>query len=103
MSATGPHARLRFRDPLPGGALAVMRGALPAPYDRGTERMTVPLGARREDGTIPVPGYDFGAYERHYGRPPASPATCSPPARTSPRPSPSRSCSPGLAARARRR
>ncbi|MFF8605517.1 LamG-like jellyroll fold domain-containing protein [Streptomyces sp. NPDC015346] len=73
MSATAPHAHLRFRDPLPGGALAVMRNALPAPYDRGMERMTVPLDTQREDGTIPVPSYDFSVYERHYGRPPASP------------------------------
>ncbi|MFJ8596588.1 LamG-like jellyroll fold domain-containing protein [Streptomyces sp. NPDC093598] len=65
--------RLRFRDPLPGGALAVMRGALPEPYDRGMERMTVPLGAQEGDGTIPVPLYDFDGYERHYRRPPASP------------------------------
>ncbi|MFH9958471.1 LamG-like jellyroll fold domain-containing protein [Streptomyces roseolus] len=73
MTTTARRARLRFRDPLPGGALAVMRGALPAPYDRGMERMTVPLGAQQQGGTIPVRAYDFKGYARHYGRPPASP------------------------------
>ncbi|WP_327319628.1 LamG-like jellyroll fold domain-containing protein [Streptomyces sp. NBC_01235] len=73
MSTTTPCGRLRFRDPLPGGALAVMRDALPATYDRGMERMTVPLDPARDDGTIPVRKYDFAGYERFYGKPPASP------------------------------
>ncbi|NML51607.1 hypothetical protein HHL19_21790 [Streptomyces sp. R302] len=73
MTTTSRRARLRFRDPLPGGALTVMRGALPAPYDRGMERVTVPLDAQRENGTIPVRTYDFEGYAHHYGRPPASP------------------------------
>lgn len=101
MSTTTPCGRLRFRDPLPGGALAVMRDALPATYDRGMERMTVPLDPARDDGTIPVRKYDFAGYERFYGKPPASPAICSPHGRTSPNPSLSGSPSPGKPARAR--
>ncbi|MFF9147264.1 LamG-like jellyroll fold domain-containing protein [Streptomyces sp. NPDC014861] len=73
MTTTARRARLRFREPLPGGALAVMRGALPAPYDRGMERVAVPLGPQGTGGTIPVHAYDFQGYTRHYGRPPASP------------------------------
>ncbi|MER5276502.1 LamG-like jellyroll fold domain-containing protein [Streptomyces sp. NPDC002809] len=73
MSTPNPCGLPRFRDPLPGGALAVMRDALPATYDRGMERMTVPLETARDDGTIVVGEYGFAAYERFYGKPPASP------------------------------
>ncbi|MEW2175294.1 LamG-like jellyroll fold domain-containing protein [Streptomyces sp. NPDC005406] len=67
MTTTAPHRR-----PLSHDVLAVMGSALPAPYDRGMERLDVPLGDR-VDGTIAVPGYDFGAYEQRYGRPPEQP------------------------------
>ncbi|MFC9386764.1 LamG-like jellyroll fold domain-containing protein [Streptomyces venezuelae] len=73
MSTTRSCGRPRFRDPLPGGALAVMGGALPAPYDRGMERMTVVLDAAPDSKVVPVPEFDFDRYERFYGRPPASP------------------------------
>ncbi|MER5961469.1 LamG-like jellyroll fold domain-containing protein [Streptomyces sp. NPDC002057] len=74
MNTTRSCGRPRFPDPLPGGALTVMRDALPAPYDRGMERMTVPLGAPDAgDPDIPVPLYDFDRYEHFYGRRPASP------------------------------
>ncbi|MFE5518400.1 LamG-like jellyroll fold domain-containing protein [Streptomyces virginiae] len=59
--------------PLPDGALAVMQNALTSPYDRGMERMPLALGPA-DDGAFPVLPYDFGAYERRYGRPPESPA-----------------------------
>ncbi|WP_030760489.1 LamG-like jellyroll fold domain-containing protein [Streptomyces griseus] len=73
MSTGRPCGRPRLRDPLPDGALAVMRDALPAAYDRGTESMTVPLAPAPDGGTVTVPAYDFDRYERFYGRPPASP------------------------------
>ncbi|MCF2436278.1 hypothetical protein LV779_25675 [Streptomyces thinghirensis] len=73
MSGTPSCGRPRFRDPLPGGALAVMRGALPAPYDRGMERMTVRLDPTPNSKKVPVPKFDFDRYERFYGTPPASP------------------------------
>ncbi|MFE7509890.1 LamG-like jellyroll fold domain-containing protein [Streptomyces sp. NPDC057540] len=63
----------RLRDPLPGGALAVMRDALPAPYDRGMERMSVPVVPQRGSEKVTVPTYCFERYEHVYGRPPASP------------------------------
>ncbi|MFD4370662.1 LamG-like jellyroll fold domain-containing protein [Streptomyces sp. NPDC058486] len=67
------HSHPSLRAPLPDGALAVMRDALPAPYDRGMERMTVPLDTPQDGGPVTVPAYDFDRYERFYGRPPASP------------------------------
>ncbi|MFE9859068.1 LamG-like jellyroll fold domain-containing protein [Streptomyces sp. NPDC005780] len=67
MTTTAP-----YRRPLSRDVLAVMGSALPAPYDRGMERFDIPLGDR-VGGTISVPGYDFGAYERRYGRPPEQP------------------------------
>ncbi len=73
MSKTRSCGRPRFRDPLPGGALAVMRGALPATYDRGMERVTVPLDPAPDRAKVPVPEFDFDRYERFYGTPPASP------------------------------
>ncbi|WP_393062897.1 LamG-like jellyroll fold domain-containing protein [Streptomyces sp. LN549] len=73
MSTTNPCGPLRFRDPLPGGALAVMRDALPATYDRGMERMNVPLDTARDGGKVRVSEYGFAGYERFYGKPPASP------------------------------
>ncbi|MET8968887.1 LamG-like jellyroll fold domain-containing protein [Streptomyces hydrogenans] len=74
MSTAPSSGSPRFPDPLTGGALAVMRDALPATYDRGMERVNVPLGtARGDDPTIPVPAYGFDAYESLHGRPPASP------------------------------
>ncbi|WP_306311437.1 LamG domain-containing protein [Streptomyces hydrogenans] len=74
MSTVRPGGRPRFPDPLTGGALAVMRDALPATYDRGMERMDVPVGtALGDDPTLPIPSYGFAAYESLYGRPPASP------------------------------
>ncbi|MFE5590978.1 LamG-like jellyroll fold domain-containing protein [Streptomyces sp. NPDC056549] len=63
----------RLRDPLPGGALAVMRDALPAPYDRGMERMSLPLVTEQGREEVTVPKYAFDRYEHVYGRPPASP------------------------------
>ncbi|MFF1867658.1 LamG-like jellyroll fold domain-containing protein [Kitasatospora herbaricolor] len=59
--------------PVGTGALDVMRRALPGTYDRGTERLTLPLGEPAEDGTVPVPTYGFEAYQRRYGRPPPAP------------------------------
>ncbi|WP_306326772.1 LamG-like jellyroll fold domain-containing protein [Streptomyces venezuelae] len=73
MSSTRSCGRPRFRDPLPGGALAVMRGALPAPYDRGMERMTVVLDRAQGSEKVPVPTFDFDGYERFYGTRPPSP------------------------------
>ncbi|MFJ2089480.1 LamG-like jellyroll fold domain-containing protein [Streptomyces sp. NPDC087901] len=73
MSTTNSSGLTPFRDPLPGGALAVMRDALPATYDRGMERMTVPLDTARGGGKIRVSEYGFAGYERFYGKPPASP------------------------------
>ncbi|MEU5915456.1 LamG-like jellyroll fold domain-containing protein [Streptomyces sp. NPDC047141] len=67
MTTTAPHSPRPSRD-----VLAVMGSALPAPYDRGMERLLLPLGPR-EAGTIPVPAYDFAAYRRRYGRPPELP------------------------------
>lgn len=78
MSTTNPCGPLRFRDPLPGGALAVMRDALPATYDRGMERMNVPLDTARDGGKVRVSEYGFAGYERFYGKPPASPLSARP-------------------------
>ncbi|WEO99768.1 LamG-like jellyroll fold domain-containing protein [Streptomyces sp. FXJ1.172] len=53
--------------------LEIMQTALTSPYTRGMERLTLALGPRGPDGTIPVTHYDFDAYERCYGVPPDSP------------------------------
>ncbi|MEU4077856.1 hypothetical protein DEJ45_01195 [Streptomyces venezuelae] len=86
MSSPRSCGRPRFRDPLPGGALAVMRGALPAPYDRGMERMTVVLDRAQGSENVPVPKFDFDRYERFYGTPPASPRYLLAPRQDIPRP-----------------
>ncbi|MGW5986137.1 hypothetical protein ACWFRT_10235 [Streptomyces anulatus] len=86
MSGTPSCGRPRFRDPLPGGALEVMRGALPAPYDRGMEHMTVRLDPTPDSEKVPVPKFDFDRYERFYGTPPASPRYLLAPRQDIPRP-----------------